>query len=325
MNPIVSVVIPLFNKEKSICRTIKSVLDQSEQNFELIIVDDGSTDNSVSNIESLKLGDKLRLIHQNNTGQSAARNRGVKEAKTELVAFLDADDEWKPQFLETILELRSQFPGAGAYASSYYFEKQNGKLRLPISQNIYEDGWKGEIQNYLEILCLVQEDFPFNTSSIAVTKRAFWGAGGFPIGVGFGEDIDTWIRLSFTSKIFFINKPLAVYHLGAENRVCKAGRDILEVIYPIKHLSQLLRSGGVPERLRQSAREYIENWLLDLAKEHLKLGKNRQARKLIMSAPVTKKFEKTRYLLLFCAYIPSSICLSMLELRRSLLNILPGR
>ena len=93
MNPIVSIVIPLFNKETTILRAVNSVFSQTNKNFELIIVNDGSTDNSAKLVESLSGDDRIRLITQNNAGPGTARNRGIREAKTDLIAFLDADDE----------------------------------------------------------------------------------------------------------------------------------------------------------------------------------------------------------------------------------------
>ena len=90
----ISVVIPLYNKEKQIKRTLQSVLTQTFQDFEIVIVNDGSTDNSTIEVEKIK-DSRIRLIHQENAGVSAARNKGIEEAKYELIAFLDADDEWK--------------------------------------------------------------------------------------------------------------------------------------------------------------------------------------------------------------------------------------
>ena len=99
-----SVIIPLYNKELSISNTIQSVLDQTFQNFEIVIVNDGSTDNSVKEVE--KFDDKrIRLIHQENQGVSAARNRGIEEAKYEWIAFLDADDLWMENHLEEMTKL----------------------------------------------------------------------------------------------------------------------------------------------------------------------------------------------------------------------------
>ena len=86
----ISVVIPLYNKEKQIRKTLQSVLTQTFQDFEIVVVNDGSTDNSAIEVEKVK-DPRIRLIHQQNAGVSAARNKGIEEARYELIAFLDAD------------------------------------------------------------------------------------------------------------------------------------------------------------------------------------------------------------------------------------------
>ena len=108
----ISVAIPLYNKRREIARTIQSVFDQTFQQFEILVIDDGSTDGGADIVA--QIGDpRVRLIRQANAGVSAARNHAISEAKTELIAFLDADDEWKPGFLAAIWDLRERFPEAG--------------------------------------------------------------------------------------------------------------------------------------------------------------------------------------------------------------------
>ena len=100
----ISVVIPLYNKEKQIAKTLQTVLNQTYQNFEIVIVNDGSTDGSVE--EVLRISDsRIRLVNQENGGVSAARNRGIDEAKGEYIAFLDADDLWDIDHLEVLYQL----------------------------------------------------------------------------------------------------------------------------------------------------------------------------------------------------------------------------
>ena len=116
----ISVVIPLYNKEQYIERAVYSVLSQTFQQFEIVIVNDGSTDGSASVIERMD-NPLIRLIHQKNGGVSAARNRGIEEARFEYIAFLDADDEWKENHLEIIAGLISKFPECGVFGTSYYY------------------------------------------------------------------------------------------------------------------------------------------------------------------------------------------------------------
>jgi glycosyltransferase involved in cell wall biosynthesis len=111
-----SIVIPLYNKEEYVSKTIESVLEQTFQNFEVLIVDDGSTDNSVAVVEQYT-DDRIRIIRQKNQGVSAARNTGIKEAKYKLITLLDADDWWDKSFLEEMISLINKYPEVSIYSS----------------------------------------------------------------------------------------------------------------------------------------------------------------------------------------------------------------
>ena len=128
----ISVVIPLYNKARYVVRAVNSVLSQSYNDFELIIVNDGSTDGGERLISDIK-DPRLHLVNQSNAGVSAARNRGINEAAADHIAFLDADDEWKKGFLESMLNLHSKHPNAGLFASAYeiFFPKIEKKKLLP--------------------------------------------------------------------------------------------------------------------------------------------------------------------------------------------------
>ena len=115
-----SIVIPLYNKEEHIAATLRSVLTQTHQNFEVVVVDDGSTDGGAAVVETFT-DPCIRLIRQENGGVSAARNRGIAEARGEHVAFLDADDEWMPEHLEELATLIAAYPECRARATNYIF------------------------------------------------------------------------------------------------------------------------------------------------------------------------------------------------------------
>ena len=117
-NPFISIVIPLYNKEKFIARTLESVLAQTFKNFEVLIVNDGSTDSSVE-VAKKYIDDRFRIINQKNSGVSAARNKGIKLARAKYIAFLDADDTWEPNFLSEIQRLIKKYPQAGLYGTGY--------------------------------------------------------------------------------------------------------------------------------------------------------------------------------------------------------------
>ncbi|WP_346696381.1 glycosyltransferase family 2 protein [Barnesiella viscericola] len=204
----ISVVIPLYNKEKQIAHTLKSVLNQTFQDFEIVIVDDGSTDGSVAEVEKYS-DSRIRLVHQQNAGVSAARNRGIEEAKGELIAFLDADDEWKPEYLATQYHLYQKYPDCSVYACNYEFRDSEGKVSPTIIRKIPFVGEDGILSNYFEVACCSHP--PLWTSAVMVKKQAIQAVGGFPVGIKSGEDLLTWARLAVNGVIAFSNLSMAIF------------------------------------------------------------------------------------------------------------------
>ncbi|MCM0083341.1 glycosyltransferase family 2 protein [Geomonas sp. Red32] len=129
LTPEISVIIPLYNKERYVQRAVNSVLEQSLAPLEVVVVDDGSTDGSAEAVAALGPDQRLRLVSQRNQGVSAARNRGVAEARGRFVAFLDADDQWQPEFLETLQWLRELFPEGCFFATGFEVIYSDGSRR----------------------------------------------------------------------------------------------------------------------------------------------------------------------------------------------------
>lgn len=210
----ISVVIPLYNKEKQIAHTLRSVLNQILQNFEVVIVDDGSTDGSVAEVEKFE-DSRIRLIHQQNAGVSAARNRGIEEAKGELIAFLDADDEWKSEYLATQYHLYQKYPDCSVFACNYEFRNSDGVVTSTIIRKIPFAGEDGILPNYFEVACCSHP--PLWTSAVMVKKQAIQAIGGFPVEIKSGEDLLTWARLACRNSIAYNRTPLAVFILDEHN------------------------------------------------------------------------------------------------------------
>lgn len=210
----ISVIIPLYNKEHQIANTLHSVLRQTFQNFEIVVVDDGSTDGSVQEVEKVN-DNRIRIVRQKNAGVSAARNKGVKEAHYDLVAFLDADDEWKSNYLETQYNLFLKYPQCNVYACGYEFCDSNGIISNTIIRKLAFQGEDGVLNNYFEVASCSNP--PLWTSAIVVKKKAIVNIGDFPIGVKSGEDLLTWARLAVHNKIAYSKKKKAVYRLGYSN------------------------------------------------------------------------------------------------------------
>lgn len=207
---LISVIIPLYNKERSVASTLHTVLDQTFSDYEIVVVNDGSTDNSVAEVEKVQ-DPRIRLVHQPNAGVSAARNRGVEEAKGELVAFLDADDAWAPEYLETQFRLSRQYPDCTVFACNYVFRDTARKTTPTILRRLPFSGEDGILTNYFEVACCSHP--PLWTSAVVVRKAALQAIGGFPVGIKSGEDLLTWARLAVNGPIAYSKRPLAVFNV----------------------------------------------------------------------------------------------------------------
>ena len=186
-----SVIIPLFNKAPFVRDMLESVLNQTYPVAEIIIVDDSSTDGGVAAIDDL-IGGPVRLIRQANAGPGVARNRGVADATSEWIAFIDADDQWQPNHLATLEEVAAAFPRADLVASG--FRRISTAHQRPPQDD-------GKLDAHpLDYFGDNGEDMTIFTSSLATRKSALAAAGGF--GASFpGEDIDLWLRIALTGEI----------------------------------------------------------------------------------------------------------------------------
>lgn len=203
----VSIVIPLYNKERQIEGTLKSVLNQTFSDFEIVVVDDGSTDRSANIVKSIN-DHRIRLIQQPNSGVSAARNRGIEEAKTDLIALLDGDDEWKSNYLETQVELIRKYPQCDVFCCNYEFRDLEYHITSTTIRKLPFDGSDGLLDNYFEVASCSHP--PISSISIIVRKSAIQAVGGFPVGIKSGEDLLTWAKLAVRFQIAYSTKPLAV-------------------------------------------------------------------------------------------------------------------
>ncbi len=208
MNYKFSVVIPLYNKRGEIESTVRSVLAQSLTPYEIIVVDDGSTDGSgeiVSAIDS----PLIKLIRQPNAGECAARNRGIAEAGGDFIALLDADDSYLPDFLAHVSKMIARWPGCGAYATGFYVSTLGGDYpgRTPKEEGPVDDFFR---QSMTQFVC--------TASSTVVRREVFDSVGGFPDGMALGGDQYMWVKMASRYRICFSPRPLARYFVAAANR-----------------------------------------------------------------------------------------------------------
>ena len=207
-----SVIIPLYNKAPYIRKALESVLAQTYIDYEVIVVDDGSTDGSAEIAESFlqdpasrfsPFASRLSLFKQPNQGVSAARNAGVAQAQGEYLAFLDADDWWEPTYLERMAQLIEDYPDAGLYACNYVYYKP-GKTHVALN---ISTGYINYPKAYYE-----SDAMPVWTGAAMIPRYVYEKMGGFPLGFKLGEDFLLWSQIALRYPVAFLNEPLAWYN-----------------------------------------------------------------------------------------------------------------
>ena len=286
----VSVVVTLFNKAGFIARALRSVLEQTVGPLEIIVVDDGSTDGGGEIVQ--KMGDsRIRLVRQENRGVNTARNRGVAEARGNLVAFLDADDAWRPRFLEVIRSLAEKFPQAGIYGTARTAYRSYGVLE-DYSSPILPSGQKeGLVANYLE----AAPYFPFHISGVAVPKQVLETIGGFPDGEHLAGDVDTILRIALRYPMAWSAEPLLIYYRDDPDRLCGPKRRPMWTEPRISRTArEALASGRLsPEQARQ-LKEYVAIIQLNAAMDCLRTGEREVAERLIGYAQDTRRYRRLK-------------------------------
>ena len=200
-----SIVMPLWNKQHTVATTVASALGQTFEDFELIIVDDGSTDGSM---EVLSGFDDLRIrrMAQPNAGPGAARNAGIAAARHDWIAFLDADDIWLPDHLAELDRVRVRFPDAGLIAASIILSDRDGSYRLPVS-----NGHRIETINHFEAASRGKS--LFTTSSVSIPKTSYLAFGGFGDAPA-GQDMEYWARIALDRPVALSSRVTTVYRIG---------------------------------------------------------------------------------------------------------------
>lgn len=208
MNKRFSVIIPLYNKEAEVGETIRSVLAQTLQPLEIVVVNDGSTDRSAEVVESI--GSPLvKLINQPNAGECAARNRAMAAAKGDYFALIDADDRWKPGFLAEAAAMIDEYPGCGIYSTAFDIISPTGVVaaKTPADRGVLEDYWTAALNSYV---CI--------PSASVIPAKVVADTGGFPEGMKMGGDQYMWIKIAGRYKVCFSPMRLCDYSMVASNR-----------------------------------------------------------------------------------------------------------
>jgi len=278
--PTVSVIIPLYNKGKYIARALDSVFAQTYQDFELIVVDDGSTDEGPDIVR--KYDDaRLRLFQQVNAGPGSARNKGMKESTVPYVAFLDADDEWLPKFLEIALQNLQKHENSALYAVGYVYP--SGEVARP-------DVVEGEYRLPREIDPVAMKrvlDFVHSAGNVVCRKEVVLQLGGFYENkCRYGEDGYLWLQVLLNFEIYRDPTPLMVYHTEAsEIGIC--GRKGVTPPRPILTDPDPIRC-SCPAEYRGLLERYLAYYALRTYHNHLSVGDALSCASFVEDFPLMK-------------------------------------
>ncbi|MEZ4802158.1 MAG: glycosyltransferase family 2 protein [Gelidibacter sp.] len=301
MKPFFSVIIPLYNKERHIKNTLESVLAQTFQDFEVLVVNDGSTDHSESEANAVT-DDRIQLFTIENHGVSFARNHGVSKSNSDFIVLLDADDYWHPHHLENLKNLYSNFPNCGMYGTAYNYQFNRKTVASVYNQIPTQAHWQGVVNDFFvnsTINCIA------SASTVMIPKRIYESLGGFNTHYDSGEDIDFWIRIALQHDVAFTNAVSATINMNVENQASQKN---------INNKKLIDFDVFKEEITNRSLQTYLDLNRFSIAIQHIIAGNTKKAKDLIkkidknnlnaqqrfllqMNAPVLKLLMRTKNLL----------------------------
>lgn len=280
-SPSVSVIVPLYNKRNTLQRTLRSILDQTFGDLELLVVDDESTDGSLEEVS--KFSDpRVRILTQKNAGPGAARNHGMRESHAPLVAFLDADDEWLPDFLHSTVTWLEQNPECDAACSGRFWDPGRiSRESFSRSIGISEGPWKMDPrtppQRFRELA-----EFFFSCSVVAKKDVLLQYGGFYENRCTFQEDTYLWLQVVMNHTTYRDPKPLMIWH--RENSELSTGRKHIHPVSPILTDPDPIRR-SCPQEYCEAFENYLSHYALTSARRFAWEGDSTTARMLLKRFP----------------------------------------
>jgi len=289
-----SVIMPLYNKAKYVERSITSVLKQSYDHYEIVIVNDGSTDSSLEIARKYESG-KVRVLDQSNRGVSSARNVGIENSSHEYLCFLDADDSWKPNFLEVLRGMINAYPDAGLYATSYQIFEYGKKTRNAMVNTNIAGEKMGILPDFFKAYTI--GDSPLHMSSLCIPRRVFNDIDGFPEGERWGEDLDVFGRVAFRYPIIFSKEVCTDCRRDAEGRACNSYDRHSDWVF-FKNAMDELKGNHLAERTKAELKDYLNYKRMEIVVRSVKAGNYEHAWRMLYGIDPDKLFRgKSLYFL----------------------------
>jgi len=276
--PKVSVVIPTYNRARFLCEAINSVLNQTFRDFEVIVVDDGSTDNTAELLS--RYSDSIHYVRQDHRGRSHARNCGIQLARGEYIAFLDSDDIWLPDKLERQMTLFKEDPDFGLVHGAVEVIDEEGKI-APHLTAFFQKGFarqRAQGETYERLLL----HHTMYTSTVMVPRKIFEDIGLYDPALDPREDLDLYLRIAWKYRVDSVaGRPLCRYRVQRKN--VNPGSD-LSLIYINLHMKHLRLLGMNPDRDPVRHRHARRNLYIALARDYYSAEKHNAARSYLFQA-----------------------------------------
>jgi len=286
-----SVIIPLFNKQTTIGNTLKSALQQDFIDFEVIIVNDGSTDESEQEVLQFK-NDKIKYFKTANKGVSSARNFGIVNATADYIAFLDADDLWFTNHLTDLFHLTNSFPNCGLFATNYEIVINRNKTiqtKFPLNMN---KNWTGIVDYFFN--SSFQNRIAL-TSAVAVRKSIFKSIESFDTSLHFDQDLDLWIRIALKYKVCFCHTVSVRYFTNTPNRL--SDKSVFD-----RNFSKLIQF-KTEEQQNPSLKAFLDIYRAEYAIKHKLAGKLEEYKFYKSQLNNTNLNWKTKFILILPRWI----------------------
>lgn len=302
-----SVIIPAYNAAPFIQNSIGSVLAQTVSDFEILVVDDGSKDDTGRVVAGI--GDlRIRYIYQENAGVSAARNKGILNAKGEYVCFLDADDLWKPYHLEVLSRMIDKFPTCGVFLTGHEILLHSGKTIRKACSGVAQDLQSDNVFRHIW-----DHGYFIHTNSVACKTSVFDSVGLFEVGVKNGEDDDMWYRLFAYYSAGISNEITTTYI--RENSRATVSKIFVEDWVFLRRVDEIMASTSIPVERKNYLQRLLEQRKLSFVRQCILKGDKKNAGKNLLRLRVRLLKPKKYLETLISFLIPSKILERKIENR----------
>ena len=299
-----SVIIPVYNGEKVIETAVNSVLCQTFDKWEIIIVNDGSTDRTAEILKKYEENEKISVYTQKNSGVSAARNLCIKHAKYDYIALLDADDFWRENHLEVLKEMIETYSDAGLYCTFKETELLNGK-KIETCHFFETHPETTYLKDFFEAYAEDKSAKAYNASSTCFTKAAAFKAGGFPENCKIGEDLEFALKISAYYPVVLSAKSTAVY--CKENSTATKNVSFDPDWHFFKEVEKLYADSEIPEKKKENIRRVMDWFEIRRCRHYVIDGRKKEAVSAFFKLRRRKELFRERLSTLILLFLPCAL------------------